>query len=214
MAEPRKLTKKQMRFCQEYARWCNAAKAARLAGYSEHTAGQKGWSLLNEPKYAHVAEYVDQLLNDQAAQRQMDHDLLRQRLRSRLVIDMRDYFREDGTCKPPSELTQEQAQHVQSFAVNRYHNESKDGALQEGENINLRWTSATKAEDMLARHSGFYTEGDKAIDDLSDYLQAAEALEGRLAALSPEALEQERKINQLAAAFQEAQEASKRNEEV
>jgi phage terminase small subunit len=60
----RKLTPKQSRFCEEYCKDLNATAAARRAGYSAHTANEKGSQLMALP---HVRAEVDRLQAEIAA---------------------------------------------------------------------------------------------------------------------------------------------------
>lgn len=50
-----KLTGKQKKFAEAYLQTWNASEAARLAGYSEESAGQIGWENLKKPQ---IAEYI------------------------------------------------------------------------------------------------------------------------------------------------------------
>lgn len=180
-----KLTQRQIRFAREYARTLNGAASARAAGCSEKSAANTAWRWLNEDKYSHVLAYVDELLADDAAQRKIDHDILRQRLRSRLTCDIRSYYGEDGKPRKPHELTMELAQHLQSYHYSSYQTKGEDGEIvQAGENINITLSSDKKAEELLGRHSGFFKR-ETMEDPLSDYLQADQEL-ARLLSKPPE----------------------------
>lgn len=61
-----KLPKMQLVFAEEFIRTGNRSEAARLAGYSEKTAGSQGSRLLKNVK---VAEYIKQRM-------QQEHDKL------------------------------------------------------------------------------------------------------------------------------------------
>ncbi len=50
-----KLTGKQRRFAEAYLQTWNKTEAARMAGYSDASAGQIGWENLKKP---HIAEYI------------------------------------------------------------------------------------------------------------------------------------------------------------
>lgn len=54
-----KLTQKQKRFCDFYIKYCDAARAAREAGYSEKTAKNIGSENLAKP---YLREYIDKRL--------------------------------------------------------------------------------------------------------------------------------------------------------
>ncbi len=178
--EPKKLTRKQIRFAQAYARLPNGALAAREAGIAPKNAARTACRWLNDDRYSHVLAYVDELLADSEAQRKIDHDLLKQRIRHRLQVDQRGYWTEDGKPVNPTQLSQEQAQHIQSYSYSSYRTKDKHGnVVQEGENIAMSLSSDKKAEEMLGRHSGFFRQDEKG-DHFGDYLQADQELEGTL----------------------------------
>ena len=181
-----KLTAKQKRFCEEYARCFNGAKAARAAKVSKKSAARTAWRWLNEPKFDHVQEYAHELVADAAAQREFDHQLLLQRLRSRLTIDTRGYWGKDGQPRNPRELGQERAQHVQGYTYSTFRTFGKDGkVVQEGSNASITLTSDKKAEEMLGRHSGFFSRESNG-DQFADYLQAESTLETSLSIINEE----------------------------
>lgn len=55
-----KFTPKQEAFCQSYARYSNATRAAKEAGYSEKTAHVMGHELLKKPKIIELIETIRQ----------------------------------------------------------------------------------------------------------------------------------------------------------
>jgi phage terminase small subunit len=61
MADSKQLTGKQKKFCEEYIFDFNASRAARVAGYSEETAGEMGYENLNKPQ---IKAYIDELQSD------------------------------------------------------------------------------------------------------------------------------------------------------
>ena len=63
---PRRLTLRQERFCQAYVLVPNAARAARVAGYSRRTAKSQGWRLLRARRVrARMAKIQATLARDQ-----------------------------------------------------------------------------------------------------------------------------------------------------
>lgn len=183
--EQRKLlTKKQIRFSQAYARCLNGARAAREAGVPPGSAARVAHKWLADPKFDHVLEYVNELLADDAAQRQIDWDILRQRLRSRLSIDPRGYWKKNGQPRNPRKMSHERAQHIQGFTFSKFKTYGKDGqVVQEGSNASLTLSSDKKAEEMLGRHSGFFSR-ESTGDQFNDYLAAEQELASSLSQLS------------------------------
>lgn len=177
------LNRRQRVFAEQYARHFNGALAAREAGVAPENAARTAHRWLHDPKYSHVLSFVDELVADAASQRRIDHDILRQRLRSRLTIDQREFWDEKGQPKNPSTLPEEMAQHVKSYTYSEYTTYGKKGQIvQEGVNASLSLSSDSKAIELLGRHSGFFSNESKG-DDLADYVQADKELEGALAEL-------------------------------
>jgi phage terminase small subunit len=185
-SETKPLKPRQIIFARAYARTLNASLAAREAGVKPKNAATTGYRWLHKPQYAHVLAYVDELLADDAAQRKIDHDILRQRLRSRLTIDQRELWDEGGQPINPKDLPEELAQHVKSFSSSKYETRDSEGNIvQEGTNSNLHLSSDTKAMELLGRHSGFFSKETQG-DQFNDYLQADLELERSLTELDEE----------------------------
>lgn len=68
---PRKLTEKQKRFCDEYLIDLNATQAAIRAGYSEKTAEQMGYQLLQKTS---VQEHLQKRLSDRSERTAITQD--------------------------------------------------------------------------------------------------------------------------------------------
>lgn len=67
---PRPLTPRQERFCHAYVSCPNAARAARVAGYSRRTAKSQGWRLLRSRRVrARLAEIQAELARDCGGER-------------------------------------------------------------------------------------------------------------------------------------------------
>lgn len=69
MANKRKLTEKQKKFCDYYIETGNATEAARRAGYSPRTVSEIGYENLNKP---HLKAYIDKRLAELESQRIAD----------------------------------------------------------------------------------------------------------------------------------------------
>lgn len=66
------LTEKQKKFCREYIFDFNASRAARVAGYSEDTAGQMGYENLKKPEIkAYIAELQENMAETSGISRLM-----------------------------------------------------------------------------------------------------------------------------------------------
>ena len=71
MADVKKLTAKQQRFCDEYLIDMNATQAAIRAGYSEKTARVIGQENLTKPA---IREYIDARMKEKEAELVADQD--------------------------------------------------------------------------------------------------------------------------------------------
>lgn len=173
----KKLTGKQVRFAQAYARCLNGALAAREASVPPDSAARVAFKWLRLP---HVLEYVDELLADDAEQRKVDWDILRQLLRSRCTTDMGVYFKKNGKPRAPGRLPIEARQHVQGFTHSTFETVDKEGnVLQRGTNTTFTATSQLKAAELLGRHSGFFSRETQG-NQFNDYLEAESQLAGLL----------------------------------
>lgn len=85
MAEPRKLTNKQRAFIEHYLRCWNASEAARLAGYSEKSAGAVGHQVLKSTE-------VSEEIKDRLADLQASADEVIVRLTDHARGDMADFL--------------------------------------------------------------------------------------------------------------------------
>jgi phage terminase small subunit len=72
------LTPKQQRFVEEYAVDCCATGAARRAGYSDRTAAQIGYQLLQKPSVQKAARMA---MAERARRAEITADFVLQRLR-------------------------------------------------------------------------------------------------------------------------------------
>ena len=93
----RKLSPKQQRFIAEYLIDLNATQAAIRAGYSEHTAEQQGYQLLQKTS---VREAIAAKQQARSERTKIDADWVLTRLAGEATADMADLYREDGSFKP------------------------------------------------------------------------------------------------------------------
>lgn len=97
---PRKLTAKRERFVSEYLIDLNATQAAIRAGYSEKTAEQIGYQLL---QITSVAEQIAAGREKQAKRLEINADWVLKRLADEAEADINDIYKEDGSLKPVKE---------------------------------------------------------------------------------------------------------------
>lgn len=94
------LTPKQQRFVDEYLIDLNGTQAAIRAGYSQKTAEQISYQLLQKTS---VAEAIAARQAQRAARTEIDADWVLQRLALEADADLADLYDENGSLKPVSE---------------------------------------------------------------------------------------------------------------
>lgn len=83
-----KLTAKQQRFCDEYLIDLNATQAAIRAGYSEKTAMEQGYQLLQKTS---VAEYIAERKADRMERTEITQDMVLKELANIAFSNAADY---------------------------------------------------------------------------------------------------------------------------
>lgn len=147
------LNPKQLRFCQEYIIDLNATKAAERAGYAQKTAYSQGQRLL---KHVEVSGKIAELQVEVAEELKLSARDVLEQARRLAFADIRGYYRPDGTLKPLSELTPEQAAAVAGFEVIVKNAEAGDGHTDTVHKYKLvdKW----RPTEGLMKHFGLLTE--------------------------------------------------------
>jgi len=94
------LTVQQRLFVLEYLKDFNATKAAIRAGYSEKTASQQAYQLLQIPL---LRDAIDKEIEDRADRLQVDADWVLKRLKQEVEADVVEIFDDNGALKPISQ---------------------------------------------------------------------------------------------------------------
>lgn len=100
------LTPKQQRFVAEYLVDLNATQAAIRAGYSAKTAHVIGPENLGKPE---VAAAVQEGMAKRSMRTMVTADRVLEEAARLAFADIRGFYRDDGTIKPASEWTADQA---------------------------------------------------------------------------------------------------------
>ena len=174
----KRITARQKSFIFWYVRLRNASEAARRANYSQATAGARAWDLLNKPAYRHVQEEVARKLEDRRAREEEEHELLRQVHISRLTLDPRRLYNDDGTLKQISELDEDDARHIQTIQTSEYETEGQ----QKGQSQSVKLNSLHESAKQLAQSNGFAEQKVK-LDIDATYLKAEQSLDSLLGGL-------------------------------
>lgn len=139
------LTDQQEDFCQHYVREVNATLAAKLAGYSQQTAGEQGYRLL---RAAHVLKRVQML----RLKVDKGHDGLREKIINKLMVmadlDIASLYNEDGNLKPVHEWDLEARTSVAGI-------DTTHDLLGFNTTKKIKLSERTKALDMLIKMQGY-----------------------------------------------------------
>lgn len=147
------LRPKQQRFVDEYLVDLNATRAAIRAGYSEKTAEQIGYQLLQKTS---IAEAIQQAQKARAAKAGITADRVLEEVRRLALSDVRGLFDERGNLRPIRELSDEQAAAVASLEVVIKNAQAGDGHTDTVHKIKV-WDKP-KALEMLMKYLGLFEE--------------------------------------------------------
>lgn len=150
------LTDRQKRFCDEYLIDLNATQAAIRAGYSEKTAEQMGYQLLQKTS---VLGYLKKRLADREKRTEITQDMVIRELAAIGFAKATDYAEVDGplvVIKPTAKLTPEQQKAVASIEQGNF-------------GIKLKLYDKVRALELLGKHLGLFAaaSGDNDTEDLS-----------------------------------------------
>lgn len=109
-----KLTPKQQRFVDEYLIDLNATQACIRAGYSEKTAEQMGYQLLQKTS---VQTAIEQAMSERRQRAKINADYVLNRLVEIDQLDIADILDESGNFKPISEWSKEWRLNLSSFEI-------------------------------------------------------------------------------------------------
>jgi phage terminase small subunit len=153
--EPRKLTPKQERFCQEYVIDLNGAQAAIRAKYSERSADKIAWELLENSR---VSERVSQLKAAQLKRLGLEADTILRELLSIATADATQAFDDMGGLKPFKEWPAGLKKSLSSLEVT----ELFDGQGMQRAAIGLlkkvRFWDKPRSLEMLGKHLKLFAE--------------------------------------------------------
>lgn len=144
---PKGLTDKQQRFVAEYCVDLSATQAAIRAGYSRTSAASIGEEHLRKPEIcAAVAEATRQHL-DQVS---LTAKAVLETIRRQVQGDVRALFRPDGSLKPITELTEEEASLIAGFEVIKKNAEAGDDHVDTVHRVRLK--DQSRYVEMAVKH--------------------------------------------------------------
>ena len=147
------LTPKQSRFVAEYLIDQNATQAAIRAGYSKKTASSQGERLLRNVE---IAAAVGVKQDQQLAKLEITAERVLQELARIAFVDVRAFYRDDGTLKQMTELEADAAAAIAQFDVLKQNVTSGDGQLDTVHRI--RFVEKIRALELLAKRFGLVKE--------------------------------------------------------
>lgn len=154
---------KRERFCLEYVKDLNGARAARAAGYTKNRSEQAAYELLTFPD---VAGRVEELKAEAWKKLHMGKDELLARMAAVARFDPRKLFDELGNMKPAHEWDDETAWAVSGVDVEELktvaRKDDEDEVRAELQQIRkIRSSDRLKAQEMLGRYHGTFEEDNK-----------------------------------------------------
>ncbi len=117
------LTAKQAKFVDEYLVDLNATKAAIRAGYSKKTAFVIGCGNLSKPK---IAKAIQKRREELKVRTQIDQEWVLRRYKMLVDYCVDDFFFDDGSMKPFSEIPREKLYAIGGFRQSKQTITEKD----------------------------------------------------------------------------------------
>lgn len=154
---------KRERFCQEYVKDFNGARAARAAGYTQKRSEQAAYELLTFPE---VQVRVEELKAEAWRKLHMSRDEVLGRLSSVARFDARRLFDQEGNLKPICDLDAETAGAVASVEVD----EIGTGEAKIGVTRKIKASDRMKALDMLGKYHGVFEADNRQRSEASEKL--------------------------------------------
>lgn len=146
---PKPLLPMQLRFCEEYIKDLNPAKAYIRAGYLPGSASESASRLMADPR---IKEEIDRLEAPRISAADVTAIAILRQLMRIADCDARGLFDPDGNLKPPQEWTVEQGQALASFEVIKKNAAAGDGLIDTVHRV--KFIDKTKALDLLSKHLG------------------------------------------------------------
>jgi phage terminase small subunit len=148
-----KLTDKQARFCEEYLIDLNATQAAIRAGYSENSAMEQGYQLLQNTSVKEHLKKRQQKLQEKTG---ITQERVLNELAAIAFSDVRKFYNEDGTLKQITELDDETASALSGMDIDEIF-EFVDGKKEKiGNTKKIKRWDKVKALENLAKHLGLF----------------------------------------------------------
>ena len=152
-----KLTNKQSRFIEEYLVDLNATQAAIRAGYSEKTAMEQGYQLLQKTS---VQECIQKRMDGRSKRTEITSDRILEEIAKIGFSDVRNILTETDHLRRVSSLPDDVAACVQSIeVVTRQTGQTDADGNKEVEYVHkIRLADKLKGLELLGKHLVLFTE--------------------------------------------------------
>ena len=147
------LNRRQQKFCVEYIKTGNGAKAAINAGYSERTAKNQASRLLTN---VNVKEYVEKLKKEAIERNKIELDEVVSILSSLVRFDIADIYHPDGTIKELHEMSKEARLAIETIETTQTIKKKRKG--RKTKICKVKVSDRKRSIDMLLRYFGAYRE--------------------------------------------------------
>ena len=174
-----KLRPQQQDFVNEYLVDLNAKQAARRAGYSERTAEQQGYQLLQKPL---VQAAIEVALLARSKRTQITADEVLKEWGLLAFADMRDYMEWDAggvTLKASSELTEDQTRAISEIVEYKTEKTST---------VRVKLHDKRGALDSVAKHLGMMVDRSQHVTGSPQEYAEAQVIQSKLRDMSLEEL--------------------------
>jgi phage terminase small subunit len=147
------LKEKQRRFCEEYLKDLNGTQAAIRAGYSPKTANEQSSRLLAN---VNIQSYIQSRQKQLQEATGITQERVLQEYARIAFCDIRGFYNEDGSLKPITDLTEEQAAALAGVDVDEIWEGYGEEREQTGITKKIKRWDKVKALDSLGRHLGMF----------------------------------------------------------
>lgn len=147
------MTEQRQRFADKYFETLNGKDSAIYAGYSEATAKQQAWELLQEDE---VQAYLQVLRAELYKRTGISHEKVLKEVARLSFSDIREYYNEDGTLKPIHELSDDAAAALASIKCDEIFEMVNGKKVFTGYQKEIKPYDKLAALEKLAKHLGLY----------------------------------------------------------
>ena len=154
------LTDMQQRFVEHYLVTLNSKQSAILAGYSEATAMEQGYQLL---QHASVSKALRKAMSRRAKRLELSADNVLREIAKIAFSDIRAVVEFDGEevkFKPSKKIHSDAAAAIQSISSDTKIHKDREGNSERTITLKIKLHDKMRALDMAGRHLGLWKELD------------------------------------------------------